>query len=291
MIVDCHTQVWDSLDWLGRTVRVEEARPLHADAERHLAAVAPVDLAIVHGLTSRYLDAEIPNDFVAGYVKRYSQKMIGFAGIDPNDADCIGQVRAAQEELQLKGVTISPPMQNYHPAATQAMRLYEACAERGLPVFVDQSLRCPSAKMEFARPLLIDEVAREFPDLRIVMSHLGCPWAEEAIAVLSKHQHVYADIAGLLRRPWLAYNTLLAAYEYGVMDKLLFGSDFPYRSPAAGIEALYSVNQVSHGTNLITIPREQLRGIVERDALELLGIEHTLGSSRPRRQSILTDDD
>jgi len=138
--------------------------------------------------------------------------------------------------------------------------------------------------------MLIDEVAREFPSLRIVVSHMGYPWVDETIVLLAKHPNVYADVAGLLRHPWISYNGLMAAYEYGVMDKLLFGSDFPYLSPAECIEALYSINQ-SIGVNVKAIPREKLRGIVERDALRLLGIERSAQSSpRPKTTTLLEDE-
>jgi hypothetical protein len=58
-----------------------------------------------------------------------------------------------------------------------------------------------------------------------------------------------------------------------VIEKLLFGSDFPYRNAAECIEALYNINQIAHGTNLPLVPRESLRGIVERDSLSLLGLD------------------
>ncbi|MGB2987449.1 MAG: hypothetical protein WBE26_16415, partial [Phycisphaerae bacterium] len=82
-------------------------------------------------------------------------------------------------------------------------------------------------------------------------------------------------------QPWQAYQVLLSAYEYGVMDKLLFGSGFPVAAASYCIEALYSINHLVHGTSLPTIPREHLRGIVERDALSLLGI------AGPQREQIL----
>ena len=83
----------------------------------------------------------------------------------------------------------------------------------------------------------------------------------------------------------------MPAYEYGVMEKLLFGSDFPHRSPAECIEALYSLNQISAGTNLTAIPRQKLRGIVERDALALLGIEQPAASANRAKATALVDDD
>jgi predicted TIM-barrel fold metal-dependent hydrolase len=290
MIVDCHTQLMEAPTSHG-------AAPLpaavQAHAARHFEAVHTVDRAIVLGFKSCYLRTEIPNRYVSEYVRRYATKMIGFAGIDPTEEGCIDELKAAQEELGLKGVTVSPALQNFHPTDTRAMQLYEECVKRRMPILFQQNLRFTGAKMEFARPMLLDEVAQEFPDLRIVVAHLGYPWVDETIVLLGKHTHVYADIAGLLRQPWLSYNALLAAHGYGVMDKLLFGSDFPYRSPAACIETLYSVNQMVQGTNLAAVPREQLRGIVERDALALIGIENPPAAAPVRRKvaSALSDDE
>ncbi|MBK9118395.1 MAG: amidohydrolase family protein [Phycisphaerales bacterium] len=288
MIVDCHTQVWDPSTEFSR---VAAAPPVEADEERHLEASDPVDKSIVLAFKSNYLGAEIPNRFVSEYVRRNPAKMIGFAGIDPTDRAWRDALREAQEDLQLKGVLISPEMQNFHPSSTAVMKLYEECMRRGMPVVFEQHHRNPVGKLEFAEPMLLDEVAQEFPDLRMVISRMGHPWVEQTVVLLAKHRHVYADVAGLLPLAWRSYTALLAAHEYGVMEKLLFGSDFPYRSPAACIEALYSVNQFCHGSNLAPIPREQLRGIVERNALDLLGIQGSATPARPARSAIFADDE
>ncbi len=151
-----------------------------------------------------------------------------------------------------------------------------------MPVLVHPgSFFSVGSKMEYARPALLDEVAREFPALKLIIAHLGYPWMDECVVLLGKHSNVYADVSGLLHRQWQAFNALLTAYHYGVMDKLLFGSDFPFKSAAAAIEALYGINQFTLGTSLPTIPRQQLKGIVERDTLALLGI----ASPAPVRQT------
>jgi len=289
MIVDCHTQVWDERALFTARASPEQIAPDPGTEARHLEALGTVDRAIVLGFKSRFLNAEIPNRHVADYVRRNSSKLIGFAGIDPTDGHCLDEIRTACEELNLKGVCVSPALQDYHPSDTRAMRVYEECARRRLPVMFEQSHRCAQARMEFARPYLLDEVAREFPDLRVVIAHMGYPWIEETIALLGKHEHVYADVSGLLGQPWRCYTALLAAYEHGVIDRLLFGSDFPYLSPAEGIEALYSINQIRVGSNLVAIPRQHLSGIVERDALALLGIE-SAGERPPSLERTFADD-
>ncbi len=294
MIVDCHTHIWQSPEQLGSLELGEIAKPSRprmsshrlganraswrntpaADADHHWEQSAAVDKSIVLGFKSRYMHAEIPNVYVADYVRRFPQKLIGFAGIDPTEDIAVEEVQIARNELQLRGITLSPANQDFHPTDTRAMAVYAECEKLGMPVISHSGNQfTQGSKLEYARPYLFDEVARTFPNLRIVIAQLGQPWVDETICLLSKHPNVYADVSGLLSRPWQAYNALVSAYQYGVIDKLLFGSDFPYRSAAECIEALYSINQIAQGTNLPLIPREALRGIVERDALSLLGLE------------------
>jgi predicted TIM-barrel fold metal-dependent hydrolase len=154
------------------------------------------------------------------------------------------------------------------------MLVYERAAALHLPVlFYAGTHLSAKTKMEYARPYLLDEVARSFPSLRMVIGHLGYPWVDETLMLMTKHQNVFADLSGLIRRPWVAYDALVRAHQFQVIDKVLFGSDFPFTTPGEAIETIYSINQTAMGTNMPMIPREALRGIVERDALALLGIQ------------------
>src|SRR5438105_8581600 len=134
MIVDCHTHIWQSPDQLGQldlgnSQRPSRRRPTRvtgekagrralpaADPDHHWAQTGTVDKSIVLGFKSRYLHAEIPNRFVADYVSRFPQKLIGFAGIDPTEPSAPAEVRAAKEDLHLQGITISPANQDFHPS-------------------------------------------------------------------------------------------------------------------------------------------------------------------------------
>lgn len=292
MIVDCHTHIWQSPDQLGQVDLGEQSRLQKsrvpriaptgrtiwrtipaADPEHHWAQTGMVDKSIVLGFKSRYLRAEIPNKLVADYVSRDPQKLIGFAGIDPTEREAVLDLRIAKNELRLRGVTLSPASQDFHPTDSRAMSLYAEAETLGMPILVHPVGHfTEQSKLEFARPYLMDEVARSFPRLRIVIAQLGQPWIDETIVLLGKHPNVYADVSGLLGRPWQAYNALVTAHQYGVIDKLLFGSDFPYTSATECIEALYSLNQIAQGSQLPVVPREALRGIVERDTLTLLGL-------------------
>lgn len=313
MIVDVFTHIWESPQQLGRSVEhvlaggtglseprgPDDARSSEADGQilatppQHLAACEHTDRAIVVGFKSHYLDANVPNHYVADYVNQHPEKLIGFAGLDPsNPAEALRDLEEACGELRMQGVAIAPAAQDFHPASSNARRLYEKLSERQLPMVVHQGIYSSAQnKLEYARPVLLDEVAREFPDLKIIIAHMGYPWIDETIVMLGKHAHVYSDVSGLLGQPWRAYNALLSAYQYGVMDKLLFGSGFPFTSAVQCIEALYGINQLCHGTELPTIPRKQLRGIVERPTLEILGIGQSTTTPPISQSRRMVDDE
>jgi len=283
MIVDCHTHIWESEQQLGGAIGLcrtqsrtaTRPEPLNADTAEHQICAQPVDKTIVLAVKSHYLQADVPNEYIANYVRQQPDRLVGFAGIDPTrPKQAIEELQNAHDQLDMKGVNIWPAGQGCHPASTGAMQVYAEVSRLGMPVMFHQDAQAATpGKMEFARPVLLDEVAREFGDLKIIISQMGMPWIGETIALLNKHPNVFADISGLVNYPWKAYDALIQAYQAGVMTGLLFGSNFPSSTAAECIEALYSINQFCQGTNLPSIPREQLRQIVERDALSLLGIE------------------
>ena len=290
MIVDCYTHVWDSNDELGRCTPVrghqlpvaqQGVTQFGAGRDRHQLAAEPCDVSLVLGFKSAYLDAHVTNDKVAEYVARHPDRLIGLAGIDPSHPrEAIAEMTRARTELAMPGIAVAPAAQGFHPANSSAMLVYAEAADRDMPVLFHAGVFITrETKLEFAQPVLLDEVARELPKLRIVIAHLGFPWVQETIVLLAKHPNVFAEVSWLVHQPWQAYNALLTAYQYGVMNKLLFGSGFPTATASQCIEALYSINHLVHETNLPTIPREVLRGIVERDALSLLGIPVPKGVS------------
>jgi len=290
MIVDCHTHIWANTDQLGRggreyVYRQTGREDVVAGPAEHAQAAECVDKSLVMGFRSLDLEADVPNEFVAEYVAAGNDRMIGIAAIDPSEDAAIEKAEELLSRREFRGLTISPAVQNVHPADSRALGLYELACRLGVPVLFSQSTHFPTmGRMEYARPSLLDEVARDFPDLTMVISSLGHPWIEEGIALLGKHPRVYGDISGLLHRPWQAYNSLVLVHQFNVMDKVLFGSDFPYATAAEAIECVYRMNEVTQGTNLPPVPREALRAMVERDALAALGIARP-GETAPRREA------
>ena len=166
------------------------------------------------------------------------------------------------------------------------MRFYESAQQLGLPVFFHNGGTLqPDAILDYAQPYLSDEVARTFPGLKIIIGTMGLPFVEQTLSMVAKHKNVYADLTIRPGNVWQTYNIVVAGHERGVMGKLLFGSGFPSGSAGECIETLLGLNMLLADTNLPTVPRGNIRSIIERDTLELLGIKKNLP------QYSLKDDD
>jgi predicted TIM-barrel fold metal-dependent hydrolase len=129
------------------------------------------------------------------------------------------------------------------------------------------------APLDCTLPRHLDAVAIRFPEVRIVMAHLGHPFEGECIAVIRKHPNVYADVSALYYRPFQLYHSLMLAQEYGVWEKLLFGTDYPFTTVNASIAGLRHLNALTQGTSLPKLSEAAIEEMIHRDALALLGLE------------------
>lgn len=259
MIVDCHTHI---------NFDAEDTR-----ASEHLATAETVDVCIV--LAPAEGQSQEVNKKLSEYVGRYKEKMVGFAVVEPTkDKINVKNLAASTTKLGLKGTVLYCSGCGFHPAHSRAMRFYESAQELGLPVFFHNAGTLgANAVLDYAQPYLLDEVAREFKALKIIIGTMGIPFVGQTFSVLAKHANVYADLTVKPSNVWQIYNIVAAAHEYGVMDKLLFGSGFPSGNAEQCIETLLSLNNVLADTNLPTVPRGNIRNIIERNTLETLGIE------------------
>lgn len=206
-------------------------------------------------------------EFVASDPKR-----IGFMSIDPMRYDWIEEMDKSIE-LGLVGIKLGANYQRFDPLSREALRLYGRAEKLGLPIlFHTGASPSREAPLRYSHPLVTDEVALQFPDLKIVMAHVGHPWVRETIVTIRKHPNVYADVSAIYTRPWMVYEGLLMATEWGVMHKLLFGSDFPVTTPQFAMERLRAVNEIVEGTQLPRISLEQIEQIIHADALKVLNL-------------------
>lgn len=277
MIVDCHTHVWEYPGHLSHEFVQDSNRSrgvpvdMNIKLEDHFAAMQAVGKAIVFAFKSANLGVHVPNEYVSRYVSEHPEKLIGFASVDPNDEDAVEQLEHGIKGLKLRGLKLGPIYQNIHPNDPRFQPVYERVEKWGIPIIIHQGATFPTrAPLKFAQPIQLEDIALKYPDLIMVIAHLGHPWIEETAVLIRKQPNFYADISALYYRPWQFYNALVTCMEYGVMNKLLFGSDYPFTTPQSSIENIRKVNNLVEGTNLPKIPLSDIDEIIYRDTLKIL---------------------
>jgi len=207
------------------------------------AVLLPLDCTTAHGCRI------VTNEQVADLVEKHPH-LLGFASVDPAVRDAPKQLERAIRGLGLRGLKLDPALQRFALDSRElAFPMYQACSELGVPVLVHCGLSWSMVgQAKYARPLALEEVAQEFPRLRLVIAHCGWPWVEEALLVALKYPNVYLDTsivysgtpAEALRRV-LAEHIGLEVLERSLPRQLLFGSNYPrqdIRRAVRGLRAL-----------------------------------------------------
>ncbi|CAB4708866.1 unannotated protein [freshwater metagenome] len=281
MIVDVHTHVGEYPAHINETF-ASQAREAWPDAvlggsldEHYRDALDGVDKAVVLAFNAPAAGFVVPNEYVADYVARDPARLVGFGSVDPhNPTVAIEELERMRQDLGLVGCKLMPIYQNIDPLSPAFLAVCAALERLEMPMLIHQGTTFSRASsLMYARPVLIDEIAIRFPRLPIVIAHIGHPWTSEAIAVIRRHPHVYADVSALVSRPYLLYQALVEASEYRVTHKLIFGTDFPFFTAHQTIEGLRSVTGAAFGTGMPIVDPDVVEGIIYRPSLELLGIE------------------
>ena len=238
-----------------------------------MADAEPFGRVAVFGLKARRTGYWVPDEFIADFVSRAPDKLVGFASCDPTQPGYLDELHHAFEDLHLAGLKMGPIYAGFDPRDPACDPVYDYCQRCGIPIlFHSGTTYNRVAPLGFSRPWLWDEVAIRYPELRMVLAHVGHPFCDECLVVIRKHPHVYADVAALYYRPWQFYNTMVLAQEYHVTHKFLFGTDYPVTSAVESIEGLRRVNDVIGTSPLPRVAHETIEGILNRDALGLLGL-------------------
>jgi predicted TIM-barrel fold metal-dependent hydrolase len=170
------------------------------------------------------------NAFAARYAEAAPERLLPYGGVHPRfTTDPEGQV---EELLQLgiRLLKIHPPHQMFPANAyTQGLealgRIYRRCEERGLPIMVHTGTSIfPGARSKYGRPMELDDVAIDFPDLTILMAHGGRPlWMDEAFFILRRHRNVHLELSGIPPKKLLEYFPRILEIE----DRVVWGTDWP----------------------------------------------------------------
>ena len=179
------------------------------------------------------------NDDVADIVRRYPQQFTAFGAIDPWKGEAaLKEMERCAKDLGMKGLKFMPNMQQFFPNDEQFYPIWELAQTLGLVVLIHSGTTGVGAghpggggvKLKYSRPIpYIDDVAADFPELKIIMAHPSWPWQEEQLAMLVHKPNVFMDLSGW--SPKYFQPSLVQYANHLITDKVLFGSDYPVITP------------------------------------------------------------
>ena len=246
--IDVHTHAWKS------ALRVEDAptesqaamgryfryQPQHQTVPEMAEMYRKLKMAFVVFTVDgeRGASRRITNEEIAELAHQNSDVAIPFASIDPHrGAEGVRLARKLINDYGVKGFKFHPSVQEFLPNDRMAYPLYEVIAEAKLPALFHTGQTGVGAgtpggggvRLKYSHPMLLDDVAVDFPDMPIILAHPSFPWQEEALSVATHKPQVYIDLSGWSPR---YFPPILVQYANTLLkDKILFGSDYPVMSP------------------------------------------------------------
>jgi hypothetical protein len=210
----------------------------------------------------------VTNEFISTIVERYPNRIVGFASVDPHKESAVKDLTRAVRDLKLRGLKLHPQAQAFQPNDSKFYSIYSRCVELDIPVTFHTGSTYWGAglpgggglKLRLSDPMLLDDVAADFPELKIIMAHPGWPWQDEQLAIATHKNNVYIDLSGWSPK---YFQPLLVTYMTKMIpEKFLFGTDYPMLTPERWLRDFNALNASS-----------EVRQMVLRDnARKLLGL-------------------
>jgi hypothetical protein len=247
---------------------------LNVTYEEYCATAAACGKTIVFGGKAKRAGLWVPDEEVANYVNQHQEKLLGFLSVDPTQLGWRDELQHGHEDLKLKGIKLMPMYASFFPNQSSLDYLWQYATHHHLPVLVHTGTTfIANAPLEYTLPRYIDAVAIRFPEVKIIMAHLSHPYEGECVATLRKHSNVFADCSALHFRPFQLYLALMLVQEYGVWEKVMFGSDYPFTTVQGTLDGMRSLNSMLEGTALPRLDMSNMEELFQRDSLELLELE------------------
>lgn len=234
-IIDTHSQLWtaEAIMSMPESMRDGYIRIFGENLPTLEDTIKDMDEAGVGKSVVVAIDAEtiwdyrVSNELVAETVSKHPDRLVGFASVDPNKGVlAVKELRRAVEEYDMIGLKILPHLIELRANDRRMYPLYEEAASLGVPVLFHMGTQFhDGTKLKFCRPIDVDEVAVDLPELKMIIAHFGWPWYEEAMAVVHRNVNVFFNIAG-----WAPKRIPKFIFEYmkgPVREKALLGSDYP----------------------------------------------------------------
>jgi uncharacterized protein len=189
-------EFWDQM-WEGwKNLQPDQLGEIFVNAK----TAAGIDKAVIFTVDIAYADAEMSyqeqNKWFADLARKHPDKLIAFASVDPNRGEeGLKFFEKCIREYGMKGLKLHPVTGQYYPNDKKCYPYYAKAAELGVPILFHTGPGGPQ-KSSYGNPMLIDDVAADFPTLNVILAHIAEPWMQESIAMVNWRKNVYLDISG-----------------------------------------------------------------------------------------------
>lgn len=224
-----------------------------------------VEIAVITGRDCEMTyDVPANNKSVLEFCAAYPEKFIGFYGLDPHKGmAAVREIDHAVKKLGMKGAAIDPYLAKLYPNDAKYYPIYAKCCELGIPIIftTGPATLVEGAVMDHVAPRYIDFVARDFPELKIVISHGGYPWVNEAIFVTQRNANVYLEVSEFELSP--QSEAYIQAAESIIPDQFIFASAHPFVEQHKALEIYKN----------LPFSKKVRKKIMYKNARKLLGLD------------------
>lgn len=189
-----------------------------------------IDKVVLQIATSKGSPARPVNEYASMLLRMFPDKFIGFAGFDPNRGEeAVADIEHAIKDLGYKGLKTVSPLLELDINDKAFYPCYAKAQELGVPITIHTgaSSLVMGSRIKYAQPTMVDDVAFDFPDLKIICAHMGGHQYMDAYNMLVRHRNVYADLCFWPLNPLFKDMVPWRLLGDTVPDKILLGSDYP----------------------------------------------------------------
>lgn len=205
--------------------------------------------AIISLNLQRHWNVHIPNDWIVEQVSRYPDRLLGFISVDPLGGEkSVKEIKYFIQNKKMTGLKLATSYEDIDPADPKIDLIYKACMELDI-VVQNHTGWSLGGSLKYEDPSMFDLIGKKFPDLKYQLVHTGYHNYYTAIMLMLKHPNFWADLAWWYTFPISELvRCIKLAKHYGVIDKLMWGSDTTPLKPE--IDRLRSIPKVSKELNL-----------------------------------------
>ncbi len=202
-----------------------------------------IDKAILLTACWKGQPARQRNEATAKFLSQYPERLIGFGSFDPNTGgEAVSEIEHAIKGLRLAGVKAVAQNVEVFYNDPRCYPVYEKIQELGVPILFDTGPSFRQTRTKFGDPTTLDDVALDFPEMKIILAHMAMQGYMEAHSLLVRHRNVYADLSFWPLHPSYRHLIPWSLLEETVPEKILMGSDFPVgTTPSETVEAVKSL--------------------------------------------------